>query len=317
MKSIFRSNKTDNKLTFNSTEEAQKNDIQTMSGSEQLKNLSFRAKSIVEGFMLGMHKSPYHGFSAEFSQHRPYQFGDETRHIDWTLYGRTDRFYIRQFQEETNLTAMLCVDNSSSMSFTSGTMTKFHYASLLASALAMLLFRQNDAAGLCLFNETIDEFIRPKAYSSYHKILTETLQNSSVKGGTHISSTLHQIAEKMKRRGLIILFSDLWDDDEAILKGLKHLKFQKQELLVFHILDPLEKQLNFSKKVAFKGLEENNTIKLDSRKIEKSYQNLIQQRENFFSKEFGELGIDYIPLNTDINPWFALQEYLIKRKRLH
>ena len=282
----------------------------------QLKNLTFRAKEVVEGFMLGLHKSPYHGFSAEFSQHRPYQFGDEIRHIDWTLYGRTDRFYIRQFQEETNLSAMLCVDNSASMAYASQGISKFQYASLLASTMAYLLIRQNDATGLCLFNEKIDLFLRPKAVSSYNKILNGHLQTSSTSGGTEISATLHVIAEKMKRRGLIVLFSDLWDDVDEIIKGLKHLKFQKQELLVFHILDPQENELNFGKKVAFKGMEDGTILKLDSRKIEKNYTDMIKQRKEHFQTVLGELKIDYLPVSTDSDPNVVLREYLIKRKRL-
>lgn len=283
----------------------------------QLNNLTFRARDIVEGFMLGLHKSPYHGFSAEFSQHRPYQFGDEIRHIDWTLYGRSDRFYIRQFQEETNLSAMLCVDNSASMAFASGDISKFQYASLLTSAMATLLLRQNDAAGLCLFNESIDEFIRPKAVPSYHKLLNQHLQNSSVKGSTNVSSALHLIAEKMSKRGLIILFSDLWDSEESIIRGLKHLKFQKQELLVFHILDPLEKNLDFGRKVAFEAMEGQAKLKIDSRKIAEDYRRLMQDRLNWFKRELGLLSIDHIPVTTDDDPVRALREYLLKRKRLY
>ncbi len=289
----------------------------TLSESGQLKNLWLRSKEIAEGFMLGLHKSPYHGFSAEFSQHRPYQFGDEIRHIDWTLYGKTDRYYIRQFQEETNLNAMICVDNSASMAYGSSTLRKFDYAALLSASLAFILLRQNDATGLCLFNDRIEELIRPKAVMSYHRHLSERLQNAEVRNGTEISQALHHIAEKMKKRGLIILISDLWDDSDSIIKGLRHLKFRKQELIVFHILDPAEVDFDYRRKISFTGMEEDTLLKIDTRQIEHDYRQLMLQRIQKLRHELGMLHIDYLMLRSDSNPDVALREYLIKRKHLH
>jgi len=288
-----------------------------MTDEAGLKNLYIRSKGVAEGFMLGLHRSPYHGFSTEFSQHRPYQFGDEIRHIDWTLYGRTDRYYIRQFEEETNLSAMICVDNSASMAYRSRNLSKYEYASLLASALTYLLIRQNDAVGLCLFNEKIEEFLAPKALKSRHRLVSDILSSSTAASGTDITVTLHSIAEKMRKRGLIILISDLWDDRDEILKGLLHLKFQKQELIVFHVHDPLELSFDMEEKAAFRDMENGRILKIDTRHISEEYREKVQQRIEWFRRQLGEADIDHVLLNSSEEMTRALQEYLIKRSRLN
>ena len=283
----------------------------------QENNLYLQAKHIVEGFMLGLHKSPYHGFSVEFSQHRPYQFGDEIRHLDWKLYGKTDRLYIKQFREETNLSAYILLDSSKSMSFSSHRIRKYDYASQLAASLAYLLVKQKDAAGLCIFSHKINKLLPPKALPSQAIQIIKSIQTSSISGSTHISNTLHNIAERFTKRGLIILISDLWDDPDEILSGWKHLRYQGHEMIVFHIWDPLEINLDIHKKIQFIDSENNEKLKLDTRKIKREYSSRVRKHIRFFRDQSGELDIDYTMLKTTDDLNISLSEYLIKRSKLY
>ncbi|MEA1986579.1 MAG: DUF58 domain-containing protein [Candidatus Marinimicrobia bacterium] len=282
----------------------------------QLQNLFLQAKQVVEGFMIGLHKSPYHGFSVEFSEHRPYIAGDEIKHIDWQLYGRTDRYYIKQFQEETNLISYILLDNSKSMSFSSGKINKFKYASLLSASLIYLLTKQNDATGLTIFNEKIEKIFPPKAVTSYTTMLMKELQKTSCSGKTNVGSTLHHIAEKLNKKGLVILISDLWDEPEKIYKGIKHFRYLGHEVIVFHILDPREFSLPDDKKVEFVDMENNEKIKLDVRQMKNEYKKLTTQYSEKLKRFCGENNVDYNLLTTDTDLRYALMKYLIKRKRL-
>ena len=182
----------------------------------KIDNLSLRARLVVEGFIIGMHKSPYHGFSVEFSEHRPYGYGDEIKYIDWKLWGKTDRFYIKQFEEETNLKCNIILDKSSSMSFGSNKITKFDYSKSLAAALSYLMIKQQDAIGLTTFDDKIDISIKPKSKISHLNLLLKTMHNSKIGGETNISNLLHIMAESIHKRGLIILISDLLDKNVLI-----------------------------------------------------------------------------------------------------
>ena len=185
----------------------------------RLDNLSLKARMVVEGFMVGYHKSPYHGFSVEFSEHRAYGPGDEIRHIDWKLFGKTDRFYIKQFEEETNLRTYILLDQSKSMEYNSVIMSKLEYAKTLSAALCYLMLKQQDAVGLTLFDEKIRDYIPPRSKSSHLKILHSRMNKIKPGTDTHIAPVLHHTAEMIKKRGLIILISDLFDDPEKIISG--------------------------------------------------------------------------------------------------
>ena len=283
----------------------------------QLRGLFLQAKTVVEGFMIGLHKSPYHGFSVEFSEHRPYIAGDDIKHIDWQVYGRTDRYYIKQFQEETNLISYILLDNSRSMGFSSGKINKFKYSSLLAASLIYMLTKQNDATGLTIFNEKIEKLFPPKAVSSYTKLLMKELQKTKCKGETNVGLALHQIAEKLNKKGLVILISDLWDDPELILNGIKHFRYLGHEVIIFHIWDPMEFSLREDKKVEFVDLESDEKIKLDVRQMKDEYKKLTEQYSEKLKRFCGENNVDYNLITTDTDLRYALMKYLIKRNKLY
>ncbi|RMD87704.1 MAG: DUF58 domain-containing protein [Calditrichaeota bacterium] len=282
----------------------------------KLASMDLRARLVVEGFITGLHKSPYHGFSVEFAEHRQYMPGDEIKHIDWKVYGKTDRFYVKQFEEETNLKAYLLVDASASMGFKSQSITKLQYASYLAGALTYLLIRQRDAAGLLIFDEKIRRYLPPRSVTSYlHQILSELDQTES-SSKTNIARALHQMAERIKRRGLIILFSDLFDDPQQVLSGLKHFRHRKHEVIVFHIFDPLELNFDFTQDAVFKDMETGEEITTQPWHIRLEYQKQVKNFIEYFKKNCRENRIDYVLLNTKEDYDRALFQYLLKRKRI-
>jgi len=202
----------------------------------KLKGMELRARMVVEGFIAGMHKSPYHGFSVEFAEHRQYMPGDNIRDIDWKVYAKSDRYYIKQYEEETNLKAYLLVDCSASMKYSSGGVVKHDYAATLAAALSYMMLKQRDAVGLVSFDEKIRRYVPPRSKSGHLHVLLQEIANQKPSDKTDISSTLHEMAERITRRGLIIIFSDLLDDADKIISGLKHFRYKNHEMIVFHIL---------------------------------------------------------------------------------
>ena len=282
----------------------------------RLNNLSLKARYVVEGFIVGLHKSPYHGFSVEFSEHRPYGIGDEIRHIDWKLWGKTDRYFIKQFEEETNLKSYLLIDQSLSMTYKSETLSKLEYAQILAASLGYLMLKQQDAVGLTLFDDQIRSNIPPRSKRSHLNIILSQMQNINPGPETSISPILHQTAETIKKRGLIILISDLFDDPEKVLSGLQHFRYKGHEVVVFHILDPQEMSLNFSHRTRFRDMESGEEIITDPWHIKSDYQKSMKQFCNYFKTNCRKKNIDYIRLTTETPLDSALSEYLIKRKRI-
>tara|TARA_Y100000590_G_scaffold439560_1_gene563744 strand:- start:3124 stop:3999 length:876 start_codon:yes stop_codon:yes gene_type:complete len=279
-------------------------------------NLFLRAKLVVEGFIIGMHKSPYHGFSVEFSEHRPYGFGDEIKYIDWKLWGKTDRFYIKQFEEETNLKCHLIIDKSASMGYGSENLTKFDYSKNLAAALTYLMIKQQDAVGLTTFDDKLNVSIPAKAKSSQLNFLLKTMHNAKTGGETNISHLLHSIAETINKRGLVILISDLLDDEEKIIKGLRHFRHKGHEVVVFHIIDPKEKNLDFDNNVNFIDTESNEKIMVDSRQIRKSYNASFEKFCNYYKNRCFKNNIDYTQIITTDPLYKSLTQYLIKRSQI-
>lgn len=279
-------------------------------------NLELRARLVVEGFITGLHKSPFHGFSVEFSQHRPYNYGDNLRYIDWKVFGRTDRFYIKQFEEETNLKAYILLDVSKSMTFKTTAISKLDYGKSLAAAMSYLMLLQRDAVGLSLFDSKIRKLLLPRSVSSYlQPILTEL---DSVEAGedTDIGSILHTMSERLKRRGLIILISDLYDDPVNVLSGLRHFRYNQHEVLVFHLLDPAEISFDFEGDVEFEDLESGDKIRTYPWYIREEYRNAVKEFEQNYRRQCREYLIDYHLLTTDQSLDLALMEYMIKRKKL-
>lgn len=283
-----------------------------------LKNLDFVARMIVEGFLVGLHKSPYHGFSVEFSEHRQYMPGDNIRDIDWKVYGRTDRYYIKQFEEETNLKAYILLDISGSMQYASGKVRKIDYARYLAAALTYLFIKQRDAVGLITFSDTIHKFLPPKSSPSYINYILQELSNIELNHTkTVISETLHSLAEKIKRRGLVILLTEfLYEDPERILEGLKHFRHYKHEILVFNILDPNDRYFNFQDEVSFVDLETGEKLKTQPYFLQQQYREKIEEFYGNLQRECLNFNIDFQNIMTNEPFDRALMRYLLKRKKL-
>ncbi len=282
----------------------------------RLNNLSLKARFVVEGFIVGLHKSPYHGFSVEFSEHRAYGAGDEIRHVDWKLWGKTDRFFIKQFEEETNLKSYLLVDQSLSMTYKSKKMTKLEYAQILAASLGYLMLKQQDAVGLTLFDDRIRVNIPARSKRSHLNIILSQMQNIIAGPETTIAPVLHKTAEAIKKRGLIILISDLFDDPDKVLSGLQHFRYKGHEVIVFHVLDPQELILDFTQRTRFRDMESGEEIVTDPWHIQSDYQKSMEQFCDYIKSNCRQKNIDYVQLSTDLPLDMALSEYLIKRKRI-
>jgi len=284
----------------------------------QLANMELRARLVVEGFITGLHKSPYHGFSVEFTEHRQYMPGDEIKHIDWKAYGKTDRFYIKQFEEETNLKSYLIVDASRSMDYASkGNIKKFEYASYIAAALSYLMIEQRDAVGLTLFDEVVRVSLPPRATRSYLKELLKELESARPANKTGTAAALHLIAEQMKRRGLVIVVSDCFDKPESVMTALKHFRHKGNEVVVMQVLDPLERSFAFGGDAIFKDLETQEELMTQPWHIQKAYQQSMHEFLDFYKRQCRDNNIDYVLLDTNTPFDKALFEYLNKRKRMN
>ena len=279
-------------------------------------NLELRARLVVEGFITGLHKSPFHGFSVEFSQHRPYNYGDNLKYIDWKVFGRTDRFFIKQFEEETNLKAYILLDVSNSMTFRTTSVSKLDYGKNLAAAMSYLMLLQRDAVGLSLFDSHIQKILPPRSVSSYLQPILTELDTIQAGKDTDIGSILHTMSERLKRRGLIILISDLYDDPENVLSGLRHFRYNQHEVLVFHLLDPAELSFDFEGDIEFEDLESGEKIRTYPWYIRQEYIEAVKKFEQSYRRQCREYLIDYHLLTTDQTLDLALMEYMIKRKKL-
>ena len=281
----------------------------------KIDNMALRARLVVEGYLIGQHKSPYHGFSVEFAEHRAYGSGDEIRHIDWKLYGKTDRYYVKRYEEETNLRSYILLDTSQSMTYGSGEITKLDYGSYLSAALTHLMLNQRDAMGLVLFDEKIRKFIPPRAAPSHANIIMGALDKIQSANDTQIRPTLDYMAERIKKRGLVILISDLLDDPAQVLMGLNHFRHNKQEMIVFHLLDRQELEFQFGNRTKFRDLETDETITTEPWHIRSAYQELIEMHQRKYRLGCRNQRIDYVPLFTDQPLDLALNEYLNKRQK--
>ena len=280
----------------------------------RLDSLSLRAKLVVEGFIAGLHRSPYHGYSVEFAEHRAYGPGDEIRHVDWKLFGKTDRYYIKRFEEETNLKSYLLIDQSRSMTFSSGAGSKLAYAQTLAAALAYLMLKQQDAVGLALFDSELRRYLPPRAKPSHIKALIGILSSITPGPETRMSPMLHKLAESIAKRGLIILISDLLDDPDEVMMGLKHLRHKQHEVIVFHLLDPQELEFSFSTRTRFRDLESGDSLTTEPWHIRKDYRAAIDRFIRHYRSLCRKHKIDYQLITTDQPLDLALTEYLLKRR---
>jgi len=283
----------------------------------KLANMELRARFVVEGFLVGLHKSPYHGFSVEFAEYRQYNPGDPVKNIDWKAYGRTDRYYIKEFQEETNLRSYILLDASGSMAFASeGQMPKLEYASYLAASFAYLMQMQKDAVGLTVFDTKVrDE--RPPSSTRVHLFELLRLLEKTVAGGdTSTAEVFGSVAQRIKRRGLVLIISDLYDDPEAIINSVKQFRHRGHEVIVFHIVDPVEVEFDFKGETLFTDLESGKRIQTQPWTIREEYQRRFIEFIDRMRMAFEDIQVDYELIDTRKSFDAALMAYLHKRRKL-
>jgi uncharacterized protein (DUF58 family) len=284
----------------------------------RINSLELRARFVVEGFMVGLHRSPYHGFSVEFTEHRPYMQGDNLRDVDWKVYGKTERYVIKQYEEETNLKSYILLDTSKSMDYHSeGNVSKLDYASTIVAALSYLMIKQQDAVGFTQYSEKIQKYFPPKATRGYLQEILKNLASVSASDKTNTASCLNSIAEKIKRRGLVIIISDFFDDVNSILSALKHFRYNKNEVIVFQILDPMEKSFAFGADAVFKDMETEEEITTQPYQIQKAYKEAMNQFLSSIKKECLNSNIEYNLIETSTPFDKALYTYIQKRKMLY
>ncbi|HWP56436.1 MAG TPA: DUF58 domain-containing protein [Candidatus Acidoferrales bacterium] len=277
----------------------------------RISSLALRARWVVEGIMSGIHRSRSKGFSVEFEEHREYSPGDEIRRIDWKALGKFDRYFIKEYEDETNLRAYLILDASASMDYASSGLTKFAYGATLVASLAYLVLRQQDAAGLVTFSSRIDAFIPPKASRGYFMEIVRALEARAPQGETAIGNILEEVAGKVTRRGLVVLISDLLDEPEAILKGLRLFRFKGNDVIVFHLLDQAELELPFEGNLLFEDIEDPNLrITTDPRIIRQTYRRVVNEFIEQLRGECHKNSIDYQLLSTSTPLDQALVSYL-------
>ena len=281
----------------------------------KLKSLYLRARFVVDGVMVGIHPSRAKGFSSEFEGHREYAQGDDLRHMDWKAYAKFDRYFIKEYQEATNLRATLLLDTSSSMNYASNGWSKFDYGSTLTASLAYLMLKQQDAVGLITFSTRIEKMIPPKATQGHLFAILKELEERRPTGGTRAGPILQELAGSLKRRGLIILISDLFDEPEEVLRGLKQLRSKGNDILVFHLLDREELEFPFEEPTLFKDMEEDLKLLTDPSSIRPAYLKAIHSLIEGYQQSCASYLIDYSLFDTSIGLDRALARYLKWREK--
>ena len=294
------------------TQTRQLADPQTLA---RIARLELRARAVVEGVISGMHKSPHRGSSVEFAQHRDYVPGDEIRHIDWKVYARSDRYHIKQLEEETNLKAMLVLDASTSMNYKGekSPLSKREYASIVAAAIGSLLIRQRDGVGLSTFDSGVRQFVHAGSTGAHMRVLLDMLEKTNHEPKTDLADTFHDLAERIKRRGLLIILSDLFNDPETILRGLQHFRHRRHEVIVFHVLDRDEITFPFKDASIFEGMEGEEPITAEPNALRHEYLNAFEAYIEALKKGCRELNMDYQQLPTDQPIDSAISRYLAQR----
>jgi uncharacterized protein (DUF58 family) len=284
----------------------------------KLKSLELKARLVVEGFMVGLHKSPYHGFSAEFSEHRSYMQGDPIKNIDWKVYAKSEKFFIKQYEEETNLISYVNIDVSKSMDFMHhGEITKLEYANTLAASLIYLMLNQQDSVGLSLYSDRIETLLPPKSSRVYLKTMLKSIESQEASNKTNTADCLNTVAEKIKKRGLVIIISDFFDDKDKVLRTIKKFHHKKNEVIVFQVLDPVELSFAFERDAIFIDKETNEEMTSQPYQIQKAYQDSMKDFLNSIKTECLNSGIEYNLLDTKTSFDKALLSYFKKRSRLN
>jgi uncharacterized protein (DUF58 family) len=278
-------------------------------------SLELKARTIVEGFLSGLHRSPMKGFSVEFAEYRQYMPGDDLSTIDWKVYARTDRHYVKKFEEETNLECHILLDISASMGYASTGIAKIQYGAYLAASLAYLMNRQRDAVGLMAFDETIRKILPPSARPGHLHALLVSLEELRLGQKTDCAKPLHQLAEALLKRGLVIFISDLLDEPDKVIEGLKHFRFKGTEVVVFHVLDKDELTFPFERATRFRDLESDDEVIAVPALVRETYLREVRDLIALYKRELRVVGIDYCLLDTSTPLDFALMSYLSTRGR--
>jgi uncharacterized protein (DUF58 family) len=283
----------------------------------RLSGLELRARTIVEGHLSGLHRSPRQGFSVEFAEHREYTPGDDLRYLDWKVYGKRDRYYLKQFEEETNFACHLLVDASESMAYRShaAPLSKWEYASCLAASLAWIILKQQDAVGLVTFDERSRETLRPSGQASHLKQLIGALERTEPSGKSGVATALHELAERIPRRGLVLLVSDLFDDPEEVQSGLRHLGFRGHDVGVLHVIDPQEQDFSFEEPTEFMGLEASGSEAVEPKNLRGAYRAEFDGFLKQTSAACRDLQVSYQLVRTDVAPADALFRFLTGRAK--
>jgi uncharacterized protein (DUF58 family) len=285
-------------------------------GLARVGNMELVARQVVEGFLTGRHRSPYHGFSVEYLDHRAYTPGDEIRTLDWKILARTNKYYVKLFQDETNLRAYVLLDCSRSMAFKSGKLTKLEYGCYLAAALTYLMLHQNDAVGMVLFDHEIRHYLPPRARPTQFRRILEVLDSSPAEGDTDIGAILHQVAERTHRRGLVIVISDFLDDVSRVVNGLQHFRHDNHEVIVFQVLDDAEITFPFDRLTRFKDMEGVGRVVVNPKSLRSRYLARINAFLDQLKTDCFERKISYNLANTNQPYDVFLAEYLEKRSRM-
>ena len=292
----------------------------------KLKNIEVKAKLIVEGFITGMHKSPYHGFSVEFAEHRSYNVGEPLKNIDWKVYGKTDKLYSKRYEEETNLRCQVVLDISDSMRYPAEGVSKLEYGAYLAAALQYLMMGQRDAAGLTLFDSDIRFYAPPKSRYSwlvpmYQELEKVVADKERFTHQTAAARVLHQVAKKFHRRSMVVLITDLFNPGEStdeLFQALKHLRHEKHEVLVFHLLDrKTEDQFDFpNRPVILKDLESGEQLEVNPHEVRDAYRSSMSTYLKRFKQRCFEFSIDFVEVDVAQSYEKALTDYLVKRRKV-
>jgi uncharacterized protein (DUF58 family) len=290
---------------------------------QQVQRLDLKARFIVEGFLAGLHNSPYHGFSVEFSEHRKYAPGDDLRLIDWNVFAKTDRFYVKKYQAETNLDGYLLVDMSGSMAYPKeagidkpgGRMTKFDYAVCLAAALGYMMIHQQDAVGLACFDSQLRAFLPPRTKRSHLMAILGHLARVRPRGPTGLAASLHRIADRVRKRSLLIILSDFWDEPDNVIEALHHLRFRKHDMILFQVLDSDETQFPFAGMQRFEDVESSTSVVADPEAIRASYLAALHEFCERYRTEAAAVRADFVQVDTSMTFDRALVQFLIDRQR--
>ncbi len=283
----------------------------------KLKNLGLLARQAVEGFITGLHRSPHKGFSVEFAEHREYTHGDDIRHLDWIAWGRTDRYYIKQYEQETNLRCYILLDVSNSMAYRyEGEVTKFVYGCFMAACLSYLMCRQQDMVGVIGFDEKVRFHLPPHSTPAHLDRVFKQLEATGPGHRTTIAPVFHELANMIGKRGLVVVISDLYDDQSEIMKALQHFVFKKHQMIVFHLMDPAELEFPFKKILSFVDMETDERLQVDPRYVREGYVEEITEFVETYRRECGERNIEYVLTRTDEPYHRFLLNYLARRKAI-